>query len=60
MNENLTKIFNSIPKIYRGFAMNAVAKCNSPEEIVALANNYSIKISLEDAKELYAETHKEA
>ena len=31
MNENLQKIFNSIPKMYRGFAMDAVSKCNSPE-----------------------------
>ncbi len=60
MNENLTKILNSIPKMYRSFALNAVAKCNSPEEILALANNYSIKITPEDAKELYEETHKEA
>ena len=58
MNENLQKIFNSIPKMYRGFAMDAVSKCNSPEEIVQLAANYNIKIELEDAKELFAETHK--
>ena len=59
MNENLQKMFNSIPKMYRGFAMNAIAKSNSPEEVLQLATNYNFKITLEDAKELYDETHKQ-
>ena len=59
MNENLQKMFNSIPKMYRGFAMNAIGKCNSPEEVLQLATNYNFKITIEDAKELYDETHKQ-
>jgi len=59
MNENLQKLFNSIPRMFRGIAMNAVAQCKSPEEIISLAANYNIELAPGDAEELYREFHKE-